>query len=216
MAEAGSENDPAAFRKARALAQKAIGLGDASGRAFGDLGTSYIVEKDSDLAPGIAALERAHALLPARTDYALHLFALYRRTGDRAKAGPLYKRLDAARNAQVAYAARAIIVRVESARATELVHQQKLDEAAAALRGLAAESGGDKDLEKQAADYERLAATNRQIEAYNKAIGDVNRGRYAAARKSLEQLLAGSVDADIARDARKLLAEVKAAETLRR
>jgi hypothetical protein len=216
LAEAESDVDAAAFRKARALAQKAIDLGDTGGRAYGDLGTSSIVEKDGDLAPGIAALERAHALLPARTDYALHLFALYRRTGDRAKAAPLFARLDAARNAQVAYAARAIIMRVETNRATELVHQQKLDEAAAVLRALAAESGGDKNLEKQAADYEKLAATNRQIEAYNLAIGQVNKGQYTAARKSLERLLAGSVDADIARDAKKLLAQVKAAETLRR
>src|SRR5206468_5274008 len=130
-------------------------------------------------------------LLPSRTDYALHLFAMYRRTGDRAKADPLFAWLDAARSAHVAYATRAVIMRVETGRATELVHLRKLDEAAAVLRALAAEGGDGSariDLEKQAEDYEKVAATNRQIEAYNKAIGEVNRGQYAAARKSLQQL----------------------------
>jgi hypothetical protein len=205
-----SAADVPPFRRARGLAQRAIDLGDTGARALGALGTSYIVE--SDLAPGIAALERAYALMPARTDYALHLFAMYRRTGDRAKADALFVRLDAARNAQVAYAARAVIVRVETARANELVRQQKLDEAAAVLRALAAESGNGPartDLEKQANDYAKVAATNRQIEAYNKAIGEVNRGDYAAARKSLEILLGGAVDADVERDARKLLGQLK-------
>jgi hypothetical protein len=214
LAETGgtSDADVANFRKARALAQRAIDLGDTSGRALGDLGTSSIVEPAADLAPGIAALERAHALLPARTDYALHLFAMLRRTGDRSKADPLFAWLAAARSPQVAYAARAVVMRVESARATELVHQQKLDEAAQVLRALAAE-GGDgmarADLERQAAEYEKVAATNRQIEAYNAAIGQVNKGQYAAARKSLERLLAGNIDAEVARDAKKLLAELK-------
>src|SRR5262249_11032531 len=106
LAEATSEADAAAFRKARTLAQKAIDLGDSSGRAYGDLGTSYIVEHHSDAVPGIAALERAHELLPARTDYALHLFALLRRAGDRAKADALFASLQKARSPQVAYAAR--------------------------------------------------------------------------------------------------------------
>ena len=235
LAQTGEPTDAAAFRKARELAQRAIDLGDRSGRAFGDLGVSYIVERcrpggwlggvppprtrdasepagedaGAPCAPGIAALERAHALAPSRTDFALHLFAMYRRTGDRAKAAPLFAWLERARSAQVAYAARAVILRVETARATELVHQQKLDEAAKVLRDLAAESGGNADLEAQAADYEKVAATNRQIAAYNEAIGQVNRGEYAAARKSLEQLLAGTLDADVARDAKKLLAQLK-------
>jgi Protein of unknown function (DUF1570) len=199
-----SEKDVAAFRKARDLAQRAIDLGDRSGRAYGVLGVTYIVEKD--LAPGIAALERVHS---ARNDFALHLFAMYRRIGDRAKADALFVRLEQARSAQVAYAARAIIMRVETGRATELVRAQKLDDAAQVLRALAAESGGNADLEKQAAEYEKLAATNRQIEAYNVAIGQVNRGEYAAARQSLRQLLAGTVDADIERDAKKLLALIE-------
>jgi hypothetical protein len=137
---------------------------------------------------------------------------MYRRTGDREKAGPLFARLEAARNVQVAFAARAVIVRVETDRANELVREQKLDEAAAVLRSLAAEAGNGPardDLEKQADDYAKVAATNRQIEVYNRAIGEVNRGDYAAARKSLKELLGGTVDADIARDASKLLAQLE-------
>jgi len=212
LAETSPEADAAAFRTAREHAQRAVDLGEATGRALGDLGTSYITENDRELGPGIAALERAHALLPARTDFALHLFAMYRRIADRSKADPLFARLEAARNAQVAYAARAIIMRVETGRANALVAGQKLDEAAAVLRRLAAEAGdGDAtaDLKKQAGDLERTAATNRQIETYNDATRQVNRSEYAAARKSLQQLLAGPVDPDIARDAKKLLEQLK-------
>src|SRR5207237_7980239 len=56
--------DAPRFRKARALAQRALDLGADPARALGDLGTSYLVESTADLAPGIAALEKAHAPLP--------------------------------------------------------------------------------------------------------------------------------------------------------
>src|SRR5207249_867852 len=129
------DEDTPRFRKARELAQKTFALGTTElARAYGDLGTSYIVEKDSDLQPGVEALEKARALAPGRLDYAVHLFSMYRRLGDRAKADPLFTILDAARNAQVSYAARAVIMRVELARANALVKQSKLGEAAAAIR----------------------------------------------------------------------------------
>src|SRR5262249_39591380 len=93
-AEETTGEDVKAFRKARELAQKAVILQPGVGRAWGDLGTTYIVEKD--LAPGIVALEKARELAPGRLDYAVHLFAMYRRNGDRAKADPLFIELDRA------------------------------------------------------------------------------------------------------------------------
>src|SRR5712691_8940188 len=93
-AEETTADDKPQFRKARELAQKAVALGTDVGRAYGDLGTTYIVESEKDLAPGIAALEKACDLLPGRLDYAVHLFAMYRRTVDRAKADALFTTLD--------------------------------------------------------------------------------------------------------------------------
>jgi tetratricopeptide (TPR) repeat protein len=203
--EEATADDAPRFQKARALAEKALTLRGDPGRALGAIGTSYLVE--SDLAPGIAALEKARALLPGRMDLALHLFAMYRRVGDRAKADPLFALLDGARSPQVAYAARAIMMRVEMARVNTLAKQQKLDEAAAVLRGLAAETSDTDartDLVKQAAEIERVAKTNREIEVYNQAISQVNRGDYAAALKTLNQLLAAATDPSVIRDAKKL------------
>jgi tetratricopeptide (TPR) repeat protein len=209
LAEAEETNaeDVPRFRKARTLIEKALTAGAEPGRAHGDLGTTYIVENDRELAKGIAALEKARSILPGRMDYALHLFAMYRRAGERAKADALFPELDRARNAQVAYAARAIVVRVELARANTLVHEQKLDQAAAVIRELAsvtADADAKKDLLHQADDIVRAAETNRQIDVYNKAVGEVNRGEYATALKTLNELLAKATDDSIIREAKKL------------
>jgi tetratricopeptide (TPR) repeat protein len=210
-AEETTSDDQKSFRKARELAQKATALAPNDARAWGDLGTSYIVE--SDVTDGIAALEKARDLAPGRLDYAVHLFALYRRTGNRAKADPLFATLDRARNPQVSYALRATSLRVDLARANALVQQQKLDEAAAVIRELAANTedlDARKDLAHQADEIAHAAATNRQIDVYNKAVAEVNRGEYAKAMKTLDQLLAGATDPDVIRDAKKLQKQLAA------
>ena len=205
-----SDADVARFRRARALAAKAVAL-HSDGRSLGDLGTSYVVEKDADLAPGIAALEKAHELLPARNDFTMHLFAFYRRLGDRAHADPLLAQLERARSAQVAFAAHAVILRVELARANALVQQQKLAEASAVVRELAANTpdpDARKDLERQAAEIDRVSEINRQIKMYNEAISLVNTGRYREASKTLDALLQTAKDPDIVRDAQKLQKQI--------
>jgi tetratricopeptide (TPR) repeat protein len=209
-------DDAPRFRKARALAQRALDLGADPARALGDLGTSYIVEDVADLGPGIAALEKAHALLPNRYDFALHLFSMERRSGKSADA--LFQQLEAARNPQVKFAARAIIVRVEMARANELLKSGKYDDAAAILRGLAANSpDGDTraDFEHKAAEVARAGELNRQIGVYNDAIALVNKGKYAAARKTLAELLAVATDPIVVRDAKKLQGELKGRKDLK-
>jgi tetratricopeptide (TPR) repeat protein len=204
-----TDDDIARFRKARTLVQRALAhRADPAfplGRALGDLGTTYSVE--DDVTPGIGALEEASTLLPGRTDFALHMLAMYRRAGDRAKADPLFARLDAAHKPQVSFAARAVIVRAELTRANALTRDGRLDEAAAVVRDLAANSADPAargDFEKQAAELTRVAAQNRQIEAYNKIVAQVNNGNYRDAAKALNDFLTTATDADIVRDAKKL------------
>jgi tetratricopeptide (TPR) repeat protein len=201
--------DVTRFRKARMLVQGALehrsDPGFPLGRALGDLGMSYGVE--NDVRPGIAALEEARRLLRNRTDFALHLLAMYRRNGDRAKADPLFDRLDAMGDKQVSFAARAVIVRAELARANALAHEQNLDEAAAALRELAAnttDTDSRHDFEKQADDLTRLATQNREIDDYNKIVAQVNNGSYRDAAKAVAKLLATATDPVVIRDAKKL------------
>jgi tetratricopeptide (TPR) repeat protein len=204
-----SNDDITRFRKARTLVEGALAhrtdAGFPLGRALGDLGTTYSVE--DDVTPGIAALEQASALLPARTDFSLHLLAMYRRIGNRAKADPLFAQLDAAHKPQVSFAARAVIVRAELARANAFTHEQRLDEAAAVVRDLAANTpdpDARRDFEKQAAELTRVAAQNRQIDAYNKIIAQVNHGDYHDATKALKEFLITASDPDIVKDAKKL------------
>ncbi|MEA2325070.1 MAG: hypothetical protein QOE68_29 [Thermoanaerobaculia bacterium] len=208
-------DDVPRFRKARTLAQRALERrtdpGFPLGRAIGDLGTTYSVE--DVVTPGIAALEQASTLLPGRTDFALHLLAMYRRAGNRAKADPLFARLDGLHKPQVSFAARAVIVRTELARANAFTHDGRLDEAAAVVRDLAANTADPntrRELEKQAADLARVAAQNRQIEAYNKIIAQVNNGNYRDAAKALTELLTTASDPDIVSDAKKLQKELAA------
>jgi tetratricopeptide (TPR) repeat protein len=187
-------DDVTRFRKARALLQRALEhRADPAfplGRAVGDLGTTYSAE--DDITPGVVPLEQASALLPGRTDFALHLLAMYRRLGDGAKADPLFARLDAAHQTQLSFAARAVIVRADLARANAFTHEQRLDEAAAVIRDLAANSADPaarRGLETQAAELTRIAAQNRQIDAYNQIIAQVNNGNYHDATKALKELL---------------------------
>jgi tetratricopeptide (TPR) repeat protein len=208
-----TDDDIIRFRKARALVQRALEHRGEAGfpttRAIGDLGMTYSVE--TDVAPGIAALEEATKLLPARTDLGLHLLAMYRRAGDRAKADPLFARLDALHNPQISFAARTVIVRAELARANALTHERHLDEAAAILRELAAntsDAGARRTFEAQAVELTRVAAQNRQIEEYNKIVAQVNAGRYREAIKAVAEFLDTATDPDIVRDARKLQKEL--------
>lgn len=197
------------FRQARELVQRALALNADRARALGDLGITYIVEKDAaGVAPGLAALEEAHTLAPKRADVAVHLFALYRRLDDRAKAGALRKQIDALHDPQAAFAAQSIILRTGLDRANALVRQEKIAEAAAALRALAVESGAGgeaaRDLERQAADLDHVAQQNREIAAYNRAVREMNSRAYADARKTIDDLLGWATDPDVIADARKL------------
>ena len=132
---------------------------------------------------------------------------MYRRIGDRAKADPLFAQLDALHKPQLSFAARAIVVRAELTRANALTHDGRLDEAAAVVRELAANTpdpDARRDFEKQAAELTRVAAQNRQIDTYNKIIAQVNNGNYRDATKALNEFLATANDPDIVRDAKKL------------
>ncbi|HEX7830583.1 MAG TPA: DUF1570 domain-containing protein [Thermoanaerobaculia bacterium] len=188
--------DDVRFRKAReVLAPVATPL------AHGFIGTTYLVE--SDVAPGIAHLERA----PERPDFMLNLYAMYLRAGDRAKAEALYERLLVnARDEQTRFAARNVRLIAETNRANELARRGDLDAAAAIIRSIA---NGNPDLEREATRLEETAAINRHIRMYNDAIVYSNAGKPKDALKVLDALLAVATDPAVVRDAKKLRAELK-------
>jgi thioredoxin-like negative regulator of GroEL len=203
--------DAEKFRKARALAERALTIGGDEGRARGLIGTTYLVE--SDVTPGIAQLERARALVPQRMDFALNLYAMYLHTGDRTKAAALYAAVfENARDKQTVFAARNVRVAAEATRANALAQSGKLDEAAALVRELAAatpDPHARRELEVQAAQLEATSAINHHITTYNEAIALSNKGRNREAVKLLDELLLVATDAEVVRDAKALRAELK-------
>lgn len=208
-------DDVPKFRKARTLAERALALGADEGAARAAMGTTYLVESSTpaSLAPGIAQLGRAHALLPRRDDVALNLYAMLLRSEARDEAAALYTRVLAnAADKQVAFAARNVRLVSEATRANELTRQGKLDEAAKIVRELAAstpDARGRLELEQQAASLETTAAVNRHIEMYNEAITLSNAGKNRQAVQLLDELLRVATDTVVIADAKKLRAEVR-------
>lgn len=205
-------SDAEVFRKARALAERALVLGADEGRARGTIGTTYLVEQD--VTPAIAQLERARELAPARMDFALHLYDLYLRTGARAKADVLFaSTFERARDKQTIFAARNLLVRFETDHANALAKAGRLDEAAAVVRKLAAateDPQSRRELEQQAAQLAATAEVNRHIEIYNQAVTLMNAGRKLEAVKLLDELLRVATDAQVVRDAQRLRGKVRA------
>jgi len=208
MAETSTNYDRASFRKARALAEQARVLGGDPGRVAATIGTSWMAENDAS--GGIEALRQAHELAPARADVALHLLALLYRRGDLGEADALLATLSGSREAEVALAARNVLQREMLGRANALVAQQKLAEAAAALRDLAPRLGpsSKRDLEQQARELDAAAESNRQIRLYNQAVDETNRGEWEQAKKTLDELLAGATAPQVIEDARRLQKEL--------
>lgn len=206
------DEDTPKFRKARGLLERALKLrGVEEGRARGLLGVTYLVEKDFAL--GIEPLERANELLPSRVDFALHLYAMYLRTGQRAKADALYERAFArARDKQVVFAAKNTLLQVEAQRANDLARAGKYEEAAKIVRALAAETPdafSKAELERQATELEAVENVNKHIKRYNEAVALSNTGNTREAIRLLDALLGEATDQLVIRDATKLRAELK-------
>lgn len=138
------------FRRARELAQRAQALHADETRVLGAIGTSYMVEDDPT--PGIAPLERAHALFPQRTDYPLHLLSFYLRKGDRAKADALASQLATTLNPQLKAVMYAVLLREELACINTLIETGEQARATDALRNLI-ESTKDENTKQQLAQH---------------------------------------------------------------
>jgi hypothetical protein len=200
--------DTAKFRKARALATRALDLGGEGSRALGLIGTSYVVE--SDRTEGIAALEKSGSTRP---DVNLRLYSFYLAAGERAKADRLYaEKFQGARDPQLTFAAKAILLSHELDQANQLARQFKVAEAAEIVRRLAAETPDPKARVELQGEADRLAAvaeTNRQIELYNAAVTALMRGEKRTAQKHVQELLAVVTDAELLESVRALQRRLK-------
>jgi tetratricopeptide (TPR) repeat protein len=191
------------FRRARQLASDALGKGADTARANAVIGSSYLTE--DDVAPGIAALQTAHQLRPRRYDVSLNLYALLLRAGQLEDAATLYDEITAAAHSQQAiFAAKAVFVRERLALTNRLLKENRMPEAIEVMKELievTPDARAKADLQRQLAHLEDVSDANKQIMAYNDAVGVANQGDPRKALKMLDDLLATATDASVVRDA---------------
>jgi tetratricopeptide (TPR) repeat protein len=138
---------------------------------------------------------------------------MYLQRGERAKADALFAAAFArSRDKQTVFAARNLLVRFETDRASALSKSGKLDEAAAIVRRLAGETPDARvrrELEQQADQLAATAAVNRHIEMYNRAVAASNAGQKREAVKIVDELLRVATDPEVVRDAQRLRSELR-------
>lgn len=202
---------PHRFRRARELARAAMSAGP-SPLAEGILGASYLVE--DEVAPGIAALEKAFGARPGRRDFALNLYALYLRTDRDADAGRIFSSFfSRPRNAESLPTARAIYVRERIRKINRLIERGEFD-GALDLFSRAISAAPDEvvraSLATHATNLQRVADRNRQVVLYNEAVDAFNAQRMDAALERCDRLLASNVDRDIREQTERLRTRARA------
>lgn len=202
--------DRSLLLEARTLFSRAMQSVD-SARALGGYGATFIADAKSDLTPGIAALERARAIAPGRSDYALHLFALYSRADVEERAALLRRELEVSPDVQVQMAWRAALLRAKMETIDELIALGDFDEAIGKIRELASatpEGEGREQFEQQIRDVERLAQEHRDVALYNHAVELSNRGEIRAAIRALDTLAESSSSERLLTEGRALRARL--------
>jgi len=197
---------PPRARKARELAARALQNGGDVGRANAVIGSTYRVQKD--VGPGIPALETALQLKPARSDVALNLYALYLRSGDRARAEALFEqRFARARNPEVTLAARTIFAQEQMIVANRHMAANDFAKAEALVQEIAdltTDPVAKMNLQNQLRSLRETLATNAQIVAFNDAVSAANRGETRAAMKMVDNLLQRATDERVISDSKRL------------
>lgn len=198
------------FRRARELAESVLARQQAP-LAQAIAGTTYLIEEDPS--PGVSLLEQAHAARPARLDFAFNLYALYLRLDRTSEAEALFENVfSRSPDPQTVLASRSVYVREHLLRANRLIKQQRIEEAAAVVRGLVEvtpDPAAQAELIAEADRLSRVAEANRQILAYNEAVHAFNRSDNDAALLMLEQLLAVVTDEIIREKAENLRIAVR-------
>lgn len=206
---------PSWLARARSLLGQATTLRPGFAAPYVLLGSTHI-RPDGDAAAGIAALEKARALLPARTDIAGNLVYLYLRAGDLARARAMRDRIlvPSGDTVTTQKASTAIATYEQTAEAKRLVAKNRADSEAAK-----AKRQGKKEADAKAygqyiqslrealpnvtdpARRENILAQirayehppdiddTRAAEIFNEAIDHANKRDYAQAIAMLEELL---------------------------
>ena len=209
----------AALLRARALFAAATEAKPDVADAWEGLGATYTYDP-GDVAPGIAALERAQRLLPGREDVALTLAGLYARKGDRARAEELVTRcLRNSRDPAMRAAGEEVLFRADVGEAERLLEDGHTDEGLSRLRALrdrAPDAALRAQVQEALDQSEATADHNRLVETYNEGARLASRGDTTGAAKDFEQVAATAADPELRAAAKDALQRLRGVDDLNR
>ena len=199
--------------RARELFTRSLKLRPDLTEAYAGLGATYAFD-ESGFDPGIAALEKARALLPSRMDIVFNLLGLYARQGDRTSAEALMEVLARQDDPALLADAGESLLQGDLIAASRLLKENRVDEALALLRQVHSRTRDDglrANLDEQIAGIEQVRKTNEMINEYNRAVTLVNRKEYAKAAPILRRVVEGTEDEKLRRSAQTLLDDLERA-----
>jgi tetratricopeptide (TPR) repeat protein len=210
---------PPEIARARELFQAATRTAPDVAEAWAGLGSTYLYDP-GDLAPGIAALERAYRSMPTRIDIAHNLAELCAHAGQRARAQELIERvLDRSEDPEVRAAGRSILFRGDLAGVEALAAKGETEAAVARLRALQASPLSPQEkatVQARLDSLEQFATQKGALDQYNAAVEKVNAKEYDAAAAILEKFRDSGSDPEVAAKAKELLAQVRDVQTVNR
>jgi len=204
---------PPDLLRARGLFEAITRTAPDTAEAWAGLGSTYAYST-GDVAPGIAALERARELMPSRDDVTVNLCWLYVRSSRYDRARDLNERvLGRSSDPDIRMAGREVAYWSEVAEATDLLERDPSVAAVKRLGQLAAAAPTPalkEQVEAQLRSSQAFAAKRRDIDGYNEAVTLANTGKLDDAAARLEALLKGSPEPKVEAEARQLLSELHA------
>lgn len=196
------------LRQARAMFRRSTELDPALAPAWAALGATYMTE--TDLTPGIAALEKSLQLAPGNAEAAFHLLQFYANVGRGEEAQRLFRDVLASHpDARMVAHARKALVLAEVRGIEALMRDGDLAEGrkrSAALLARTTDPELKEYLQRLLGDADRLDA----VDTLNRAISAANDRRYGEALQILDRLLPSITDPDVLEEAKKFRAQIAA------
>ncbi len=199
---------PADLLRGRAILEKLAGREPANALAWAGFGTSYAFD-GGDVAPGIAALEKARALLPSRPELAVNLCWLYLRGGGLEKVRPLYEQAVRTSDDKRARAEGLEAVFWADYRMAAAAPPAERDARLAKVLAEAPTPALRAEAEGRRKEATAITGRNQEIERFNAAAKKANAGDIAGAVTLLDALLATVSDPEVRSQATGLRASLQ-------
>jgi tetratricopeptide (TPR) repeat protein len=199
--------------EARRMFEKSIALDPDLAEGYVGLGQTYI-DDSVDPAPGIAALETAHRLLPARMDVESQLACLYARAGKLEQCDAILARIERRDTAPTEIRqARQAVLDTKQDLVNQMLAEKRLVEAIRILETMmpqAVDSDRVRSLQDQLERLRAHARTLERFDRYNRAAALTNEGKLDEAFDLLVELEPQVEDPELAAAVDSLLEYLRA------